>query len=422
MSSISSISKIKYTVVDSKILPDKYGYQFFIEYISNKLTKNHQYLILEFPGTEDLVVKVKAFMEVTLEQEIKVIQLENKKNGIDAATILNYFAAIEDIDLGNIKLPDKIDFGKKIVYLSSKSNSYINKFKRSAECPGFLEGGFGFGCPHECSWCFLRVTARIRPFVTIYCNFEKLEKNFQSLQKKGNKRRINTGEKNDILAITPLIPSYCKIMLELAKKYNQKLLFMTKSCNVDTIPEKNGYNAIFGFSIDNPEGIETCQSNTASYNQRLSAAKDLVKKGYKVVWRYDPIHIDEAFKSFFLEGKKISVTTANLSKILSIIDDISKICNYSLVLGTYRGYTQLDNFMQIKLPVNWREIFELEEIQYEGKKKPAIRVKYPRSLRGDVLLEVYNHAAEKGFKNIHICKDSSFYKILGKGPCVCNLP
>lgn len=419
MNKISSINNLKYTVIDCRLLNDKYGKMFIYEYIKNPYTDNHSFLLLDFPNTFEKTSKLKKLLFHKTGKVTKKF-IENKKAAKDVKIILDYFSKKEGIDLDKVSLPDKIDFGKKIVYLSKYSQSFIKEFPKSEECPGFLEGVFGFGCPHNCVWCFLRVTARMRPFVTIYLNLEDFEKDLQKLQKKNNKRRINTGEKNDILAISPLIPSYIRKMIELASLYDQKLLFMTKSCNVDTIPIKqDNYDAIFGFSIDNPIGIEKCQLNTSSYEQRLLAGKEIIKKGYDIVWRYDPIHIDEAFESFFNKGKNISVMNIDLDPILKVIDEID-FCKKALILGTYRGYTQLDHFMQIKLQKNWKDIFELDEIHYKNKKKPAIRVKYPKIIRHYILNAVYNYAKEKGFKNIRICKDPNIN--LGKGACICNLP
>lgn len=427
MLGVSSISNLRYCAIDSQIMKDNYGRQFLYEYIKNKLNKDQSYLIIQFPDTEKEVSLIHTQLESINNDSLKVdiIKLDNKKGGIDATTILNHFS-------GNLQwtyLPDKIDFGKKIVYLTSYSNNFIKKFPKSEECPGFIEAALGFGCPHDCIWCFLRATARIRPFCSIYLNFEKLHNEMKILKNKGNKRRINTGEKNDVLALSPLIPSYIPELLELARKHQQKLLFMTKSCNVNEVPENIGYDAIFGFSIDNPAGIEKCQKGTASYEERKEAGQMLRNKGYRIVWRYDPINIDEAFEQTYLKGIKIQKTDINLDPILNVIDEISEIDNYALVLGTYRGYVQLNSFMQIKLPNNYKDVFEIEEIHKEKKVKggeikevTSKRVKYEKEIRYYVLKSVYNHAIEKGFQYIHLCKDPSFYRELGKGPCICNLP
>jgi spore photoproduct lyase len=152
---------------------------------------------------------------------------------------------------------------------------------------GYYLMNMGMGCPYECSYCFLQSYVN-SPGIIIPANIDDFFKQFK--QYLDHNMRLGTGELTDSLVYDP-ITEYSPIIIEFFRNYpNSVFEFKTKSTNIQLIlSTPPADNIIISWSLNPQKIIDENEFYTASLHDRLSAAKECVKSGYKVGFHFDPI-------------------------------------------------------------------------------------------------------------------------------------
>lgn len=146
-------------------------------------------------------------------------------------------------------------------------------------------------CHLECTYCILQSYLENNPLITIFTNLEEiLERLGRQLERLPEGSVIGTGKIADSLALdgisghTPsLVPFFAKqrrVMLELKTKSEriQNLL------NLD-----HGGRTVVSWSMNPPEIIMSEEYKTASFEERLAAARRVSQAGYPVGFHFDPV-------------------------------------------------------------------------------------------------------------------------------------
>ncbi|MCX6112337.1 MAG: radical SAM protein [Proteobacteria bacterium] len=211
----------------------------------------------------------------------------------------------------------------KIIYKENKGG-----FIKPCPCsPGRLGCDYyiiapGTGCPFNCSYCFLNFYSKSKDII-LYSNTDKMYREFVAFidNKKNKPLRFGTGEFIDSLAVKELD----SVNLELAKIIKQRpnivIEFKTKSSNIDTflkIPAQD--NIILSWSLNPQWIINEEEKGTASLEERLYAAKEIVAHGYSIALHLDPIFMTENTLDDYLElvDKTFSIIPAKSVKWLSM--------------------------------------------------------------------------------------------------------
>ena len=160
-------------------------------------------------------------------------------------------------------------------------------------CPHFLELKWAYGCPFDCSWCYLKGTFRFRPngkepVIKDYGKIELHTKAF--LEEVKTPEILNTGEIADSLMHENSGEPFSKFIIPLFETQElHKVIFLTKSPNVKNLLEIEPHNqAIISFSL-NAIPVAKRWEKAPPVLKRIEAAKKVYQAGYEVRVRIDPM-------------------------------------------------------------------------------------------------------------------------------------
>jgi len=160
-------------------------------------------------------------------------------------------------------------------------------------CPHFLELKWAYGCPFDCSWCYLKGTFRFRPNgkEPVIKDYGKIELHTRAfLEEVKTAEILNTGEIADSLMHENSDKPFSKFIIPLfeTQKFH-KVLFLTKSSNVKNLLEIEPHDqAIVSFSL-NAIPVARKWEKAPLVLKRIEAAKKVYKAGYEVRVRIDPM-------------------------------------------------------------------------------------------------------------------------------------
>jgi spore photoproduct lyase len=165
--------------------------------------------------------------------------------------------------------------------------------KTDAVCPHFLELKWAYGCPYDCSWCYLKGTFRFRPNgpSPVLKDYKKIELHTKAfLQDCQIPEILNSGEIADSLMAENTTKPFSKFIIpffESQKKH--KILFLTKSPYIKNFLELSSHDqVIISFSL-NAIAVANKWEKAPKVIKRLEAAQELYKKKFEVRLRIDPM-------------------------------------------------------------------------------------------------------------------------------------
>lgn len=164
--------------------------------------------------------------------------------------------------------------------------------KKCLSC-GYQILNLGFGCPFDCSYCFLQQYSN-SPGIILPANIEDFFISFDKIYKNSKKPiRIGTGEFCDSLALDD-ITEYSKLLIPYFSQKNVLFELKTKSNKIaNLLTVKASKNIIISWSLNPSSIIKNEEKGTATLNQRLQAAKKIQNAGFSIGFHFDPIiHLD----------------------------------------------------------------------------------------------------------------------------------
>jgi len=172
-------------------------------------------------------------------------------------------------------------------------------------CPHFLELKWAYGCPFDCSWCYLKGTFRFRPngkepVIKDYGKIGLHTKAF--LEEVKTPEILNTGEIADSLMNETSDGPFSEFIIPFFETQKlHKVLFLTKSPNVKNLLEIEPHNqAIISFSF-NAIPVAKKWEKAPPILKRIEAAKKVYEAGYEVRVRIDPMVPIDGWKESYLQ-------------------------------------------------------------------------------------------------------------------------
>jgi spore photoproduct lyase len=189
-----------------------------------------------------------------------------------------------------LKLVDQVNDGSIITRFNKTPRP---KTSSDVVCPHFLELKRAYGCPFDCSWCYLKGTFRFRPNgkEPVIKDFEKIKLHTKAfLEEVKTPEILNTGEIADSLMYENSGKPFSKFIIPLFETQKlHKVLFLTKSSEVKNLLEIEPHNqAIISFSL-NAIPVARKWEKAPSILKRIEAAKKVYQAGYEVRVRIDPM-------------------------------------------------------------------------------------------------------------------------------------
>lgn len=261
---------------------------------------------------------------------------------------------------------------------------------------GYWILNLGFGCPFDCSYCFLQHYTNF-PGIILPTNLDDFFTKSDSFFKKLKKPiRIGTGEFSDSLALDA-VTNYSLRLIPYFKNKNVVFELKTKSTQISNILKMEpSPNIIISWSLNPAEIIKNEELGAPDLAQRLSAAKSVQDKGYKVAFHFDPIiHFDGWQHAYELLIKELY---ANIRPPFAWIS-----------LGTLRANRQLKSIVEQRFPKS--NIFYGE--LFIGKDK---KLRYPKFLRLQIYQNMIKWIRMHDWKTpIYLCmEDKETWDVLGK--------
>jgi len=161
-------------------------------------------------------------------------------------------------------------------------------------CPHFMELKWGYGCPFNCSWCFLKGTLRLVKTKTLPVSkdYTKIKEHVQYFFENDgvSSELLNSGELADSLMTEHMQQPFSKIIVPLFEQQKRhKLLMLTKSTNVENLLALEGQRqTIVSFSLNAPTVSKRWERAPHPF-KRIEAGKKLAENGYAVRVRIDPM-------------------------------------------------------------------------------------------------------------------------------------
>lgn len=261
---------------------------------------------------------------------------------------------------------------------------------------GYWVLNLGFGCPFDCSYCFLQCYANF-PGIILPANIEDFFIEFDALCKKLKRPiRIGTGEFCDSLALDE-ITQYSSKLVPYFKDKNVFFELKTKSNKISNLLNiQPSGNIVVSWSLNPQSLIEQEEVATASLKERLIAAKTLQEKGYNVAFHFDPIIYTENWEALY--KNTIDLIYSYLKPPFSWIS-----------LGTLRCHRSLKAVNELRFPKS--NIFYGELFTGEDKK-----LRYPPFLRREIYKNMVKWIKLRdGLSPVYLCMENKeMWELLGK--------
>ena len=266
---------------------------------------------------------------------------------------------------------------------------------------GYHVINLGFGCPYDCSYCFLQQYSN-SPGIVITANLSDYFPLIEAYLKKHSSERvrIGTGEFTDSLALDH-ITGYSKELVRFFAGKNATLELKTKSDNIENlIGIDHGDNTVVLWSLNPQKLCEAEELGAASLSERLAAAKKCRAAGYGVGFHFDPIIHYEGWEN---EYKKV------VNDMFDAVPDPKWIS-----LGTLRFHRTLKDVIEARSP-------ESDYIYGELTLGEDNKMRYYESLRKDIFLKMNSWIRKRSASSeVYLCMEAPgmWLETLGKTyPC-----
>lgn len=189
---------------------------------------------------------------------------------------------------------DPFGEGKRRFFLMRHKGDFLKKCPGSdgQVCCNYFVINFASNCPMECSYCYLQEYLAQNPALKIFSNVEDLIEEAHRLLSRHRRFffRIGTGEITDSLALDPYIGFSAEVVPFFAAQPNVLLELKTKSDRVEGLLGLDPKDRVVVSWSMNPERvIEGDEHLTASFEERLAAARRCQEAGYKLGFHFDPL-------------------------------------------------------------------------------------------------------------------------------------
>ncbi|MGD0405998.1 MAG: radical SAM protein [Candidatus Bathyarchaeia archaeon] len=315
----------------------------------------------------------------------KTIRSEKRNKASRSTSKLTNFISPEKIE--KIKHPERV-ISKEEKEHAWQGNRIVVPFDKTPPdiaCGMFWELRWAYGCPFNCSYCYLRGTMRgkMKPqYVRTELVLQALDEAFAKIE---TPAIFNSGELSDSLMNSQLMKPIVD-KFEEQKKHKIYLLSKCGTQNIGFLQEKLRKQVICGWSINAPEIAIRWEKGAAPPENRIEAAAMVSKAGYDTRIRIDPIFPVKEWQVYY---------TNLLERILS------QFTPKRIILGTPRGLWKTIKYAkEANANLEWTQFFA-EDTSW-GKKLAFEQRKEIYQFFFDKLRSVGYHQSK-----ISLCKETA---------------
>jgi len=245
----------------------------------------------------------------------KIFIDEKSRDSELAQRILELFPSEKIEFVSQAPLPTKgaltakqFDRSKRLLYVKPFEGHFFKRCpgasqKKVLTCCNYYVLNLGQQCNMNCSYCYLQSYLNTST-MQMYSNIDQAIQELEEMAKEHPDLpyRVGTGEVIDSLSLDE-ITLYSRKLIEFFKKYPKWTLeFKTKSNKVEQFLDcDHAGNVVVSWSINAPAVIAQEEHGTASFEQRLQAARKCVDRGFQVAFHIDPLIYHPEWKTGYQE-------------------------------------------------------------------------------------------------------------------------
>ena len=256
------------------------------------------------------------------------------------------------------------------IFLIEHKSAFIKRCPCTKGCfrCGYWILNVGFGCPIDCSYCYLQTYSNA-PGIVLPANIEDYFSYIKGFDKKLDRCiRIGTGEFTDSLALDKYT-EYSKSLIPFFRNMkNMVLELKTKVKDLDNVLNiEPNENVVISWSINPRKVADVYENGASTIDERIQAALSIVEKGYKVGFHFDPVIYYEGWEKDY---KDI------VEELFSY--EILKNNTLWISLGTLRFTPGLNQIAEQR--------FAVSDMYYQGEffVDEDGKLRYPREVRIDI--------------------------------------
>ncbi|MBN2335276.1 hypothetical protein JXL21_06915 [Candidatus Bathyarchaeota archaeon] len=216
----------------------------------------------------------------------ETIRKNQREKAAENVKILDNWISASEIN--EIKHPEEIDIQFDSNWQGNGVIKLFNKTPSDIACGPFWEIRWAYGCPLDCSYCYLRGTMRGN-MKQSYVRFKEIKRCVEeAFQKIITPQIFNSGELCDSL----MNPELMNQIVDLFETQNKHKIFLLSKYGINNIGfllEKVRKQTICAWSINAKKVAEQWERNAAKPLERIEAAKLVWEEGYDTRVRIDPI-------------------------------------------------------------------------------------------------------------------------------------
>lgn len=196
-------------------------------------------------------------------------------------------------------------WAKKGLYLTRLKSDPIKDFRMMSESSRrpYFSLDLVSNCHLECTYCILQSYLENNPVITVYTNFEEiLERLATQIPSLPEGSVVGTGRIADSLALDDLTGHTREMVPFFGKQDRSFLELKTKSAFVrNLLGLDHRGKTVVSWSVNPQTIIDREEYKTASLEERLKAASQVVEAGYPVGFHFDPMIFHERWKENYQE-------------------------------------------------------------------------------------------------------------------------
>ena len=272
----------------------------------------------------------------------ETIRKRHREERVKGATKLTNYIDLEAVR--RIKHPEELtERPPEEVWSGNGVVKLFHKTPLDIACGSFWELRWAYGCPLNCSYCYLRGTTRGRmkpQYVRIEVTLRCIEEAFKHIKEP---TIFNSGELSDSLMNPPLM---AKIVDKFEEQNIHKIFLLTKfgTRNIGFLLERPRKQVICGWSINAAPVAEKWETAAAKPSDRIEAASLVWEAEYDTRIRIDPI--------FPINNWKVHYG--------NLLDNIfSSLWPNRIILGTPRGLWKTIHYAEkAGVDISWIKFFK----------------------------------------------------------------
>lgn len=189
---------------------------------------------------------------------------------------------------------DPIAEGKRILLLKVHKGKFLRSCPAATvkyTCCNYYTLQTATGCNLDCSYCFLQAYLT-NPITSVYVNTQDLfaELDRTLAQRPGETFRIGTGELSDSLSMDRLTGLTRELVPYFAGREHAILELKTKSAAIENLLDLDPKGrTVVSWSITSDHIQRTEEWKTAGIGERLAAAAQAARAGYRLAFHFDPL-------------------------------------------------------------------------------------------------------------------------------------